>query len=107
MAETYTDAKGNVFPVDAYGRPQGYWQNNQFIYPQFGKNFAAAQPDVAPVQPVQPVQSVDVYRLPSSVQEQQREEDSVGGDPTKYTFDRGAAGIAGGSGNPALQGGGK
>ena len=40
MAETYTDAKGNVFPVDAYGRPQGYWQSNQFIYPQFGKNFA-------------------------------------------------------------------
>ena len=81
MANTYTDSSGNVFPLNAYGRPQGYWQGNKFIFPKFGNQPAAAQPTVEPVQPV--VQPTNPYRLPSSVQQQQQEADSAGGDPTQ------------------------
>jgi len=79
MANTYTDSSGNVFPLNAYGRPQGYWQGNKFIFPKFGNQPAAVQPVVDPV--VQPTNS---YRLPSSVQQQQQEGDSAGGDPTQF-----------------------
>ena len=81
MANTYTDSSGNVFPLNAYGRPQGYWQGNKFIFPKFGNKPAAVQPTVEPVQPV--VQPTNPYRLPSSVQQQQQEADSAGGDPTQ------------------------
>mgnify|MGYP003136421982 CR=1 FL=1 len=77
MANTYTDSSGNVFPLNAYGRPQGYWQGNKFIFPKFGNQPAAAQPTVEPVQPV--VQPTNPYRLPSSVQQQAQ--DSAGGQP--------------------------
>jgi hypothetical protein len=78
MVNTYTDSAGKVFPLNAYGRPQGYWQGNKFIFPQFGNQPAAVQPAVTPVQPV--VQSTNPYRLPSSVQQQQ---DDAGGDPSQ------------------------
>tara|TARA_R100001082_G_scaffold103736_1_gene74614 strand:- start:4576 stop:5460 length:885 start_codon:yes stop_codon:yes gene_type:complete len=80
MANTYTDSSGNVFPLNAYGRPQGYWQGNKFIFPKFGNQPAAVQPAVEPVQPV--VQPTNPYRLPSSVQQQQAQ-DSAGGDPSQ------------------------
>ena len=78
MAETYTDASGKVFPLNAYGRPQGYWDGNKFVFPKFGNQPAAVQPVVDPV-----VQPTTPYRLPSSVQQQQQEGDSAGGDPTQ------------------------
>ena len=78
MAETYTDATGKVFPLNAYGRPQGYWDGNKFVFPKFGNQPAAVQPVVEPVQPV--VQPTNPYRLPSSVQQQQAQ-DSAGGQP--------------------------
>ena len=80
MANTYTDSSGKVFPLNAYGRPQGYWQGNKFVFPRFGNHPAAVQPTVEPVQPV--VRSTTPYRLPSSVQQQQ-EGDSAGGDPSQ------------------------
>tara|TARA_R110000823_G_scaffold224315_2_gene352324 strand:+ start:16117 stop:17025 length:909 start_codon:yes stop_codon:yes gene_type:complete len=80
MAETYTDSMGNVFPLNAYGRPEGYWKDNKYIFPKFGNQPAAVQPAVEPVQPV--VQPTNPYRLPSSVQQQQAQ-DSAGGDPTQ------------------------
>ena len=79
MAETYTDATGKVFPLNAYGRPQGYWDGSKFVFPKFGNQPAAVQPVVDPV-----VQPTTPYRLPSSVQQQQQQEgDSAGGDPTQ------------------------
>ena len=81
MANTYTDSSGNVFPLNAYGRPQGYWQGNKFIFPKFGNKPAAVQPTVEPVQPV--VQPTNPYRLPSSVQQQQYQDDHAGGDPSE------------------------
>ena len=80
MANTYTDSSGKVFPLNAYGRPQGYWQGNKFVFPRFGNQPAAAQPTVEPVQPV--VKPTNPYRLPSSVQEQQYQDDA-GGDPSQ------------------------
>ena len=77
MANTYTDSSGKVFPLNADGRPQGYWQGNKFIFPKFGNQPAAVQPVVEPV-----VQPTNPYRLPSSVQQQQAQ-DSAGGDPTQ------------------------
>ena len=79
MANTYTDSSGNVFPLNAYGRPQGYWQGNKFIFPKFGNQPAAVQPTVEPV-----VEPTNPYRLPSSVAQQQQEGDSAGGDPTQF-----------------------
>ena len=83
MAETYTDAMGNVFPLNAYGRPQGYWKNNKYIFPKFGTQTAAAVPAVDPVQPV--VQPSDPYRLPRSVAEQQYG-DTAGGTPPMVEY---------------------
>ena len=83
MAETYTDASGNVFPLNAYGRPQGYWKDNKYIFPQFGAKTAAAVPAVDPVQPV--VQPSDPYRLPRSVAEQQYG-DTAGGTPPMVEY---------------------
>ena len=40
----YTDTAGNVFETNEYGRPQGYWKNNKYIFPKFGNQPAAAQP---------------------------------------------------------------
>jgi len=77
MANTYTDSSGNVFPLNAYGRPQGYWQGNKFIFPQFGAQRAAAIPAVDPVAPV--AQTPTSYRLPSSVRQQQFQDDYAGG----------------------------
>ena len=71
MAETYTDSKGNVFPLNQFGRPQGYWDGNKFIFPQFGTTPAVSQPVVDPVSPVVPV-AQNTYRLPSSVVEEQQ-----------------------------------
>jgi hypothetical protein len=51
MAETYTDSTGKVFPVNAFGRPQGYWDGNKFVFPKFGVQPAAAVPAVDPVTP--------------------------------------------------------
>jgi len=51
MAETYTDSTGKVFPVNAFGRPQGYWDGNKFVFPKFGIQPAAAVPAVDPVTP--------------------------------------------------------
>ena len=62
MAETYTDSKGNVFPLNQFGRPQGYWDGNKFIFPQFGTTPAVSQPVVDPVSPVVPV-AQNTYRL--------------------------------------------
>lgn len=78
MAETYTDSTGKVFPLNAYGRPQGYWDGNKFVFPKFGNQPAAMQPVADPV-----VQPTTPYRLPSSVQQQQQEGDAAGGDPTQ------------------------
>ena len=71
MAETFTDSKGNVFPLNQFGRPQGYWDGNKFIFPQFGTTPAVSQPVVDPVSPVVPV-AQNTYRLPSSVVEEQQ-----------------------------------
>ena len=51
MAETYTDSTGKVFPLNAFGRPQGYWDGNKFVFPRFGVQSAAAVPAVDPVTP--------------------------------------------------------
>jgi hypothetical protein len=51
MAETYTDSTGKVFPLNAFGRPQGYWDGNKFVFPRFGAQSAAAVPAVDPVTP--------------------------------------------------------
>ena len=51
MAETYTDSTGKVFPRNAFGRPQGYWDGNKFVFPKFGTQSAAAVPAVDPVTP--------------------------------------------------------
>jgi hypothetical protein len=94
MAETYTDASGNVFPLNAYGRPQGYWKNNKYIFPKFGTQTASAVPTVDPVQPV--VQPSNPYRLPRSVAEQQQ--DSEGDYPTQL------GGVPGGGAASNIQG---
>lgn len=83
MAENYTDAMGNVFPLNAYGRPQGYWKDNKYIFPQFGTQTAASVPAVEQVQPV--VQPSDPYRLPRSVAEQQYG-DTAGGTPPMVEY---------------------
>ena len=98
MANTYTDSSGNVFPLNAYGRPQGYWQGNKFIFPKFGNQPAAVQPVVEPV--VQPTTS---YRLPSSVAQQQQEGDSAGGDPTLFGgVPQGSISAPSNQGNPSV-----
>jgi len=51
MAETYTDSTGKVFPLNAFGRPQGYWDGNKFVFPKFGTQSAAVVPAVDPVTP--------------------------------------------------------
>ena len=78
-----TDAMGNVFPLNAYGRPQGYWKDNKYIFPQFGTQTAASVPAVEQVQPV--VQPSDPYRLPRSVAEQQYG-DTAGGTPPMVEY---------------------
>ena len=80
MSETYTDSTGKVFPLNAYGRPQGYFDGNKFVFPKFGTQPAAVVPAVDPVQPV--AQITNPYQMPSSVVQQQAQ-DSAGGDPTQ------------------------
>ena len=62
MADTYTDAFGNVFPLNPYGQPQGYWENNKYIFPKFGAQKAAEVPAVEPVEPVE--QPTNPYLVP-------------------------------------------
>ena len=98
MAETFTDSKGNVFPLNQFGRPQGYWDGNKFVFPQFGTTPAVSQPVVDPVSPVENVQPVQTpYRLPSSVREEQRGDDPTGGGSKQNQF--------GGQNNVTMKGG--
>ena len=74
MAETYTDSTGKVFPVNAFGRPMGYFDGNTFVFPRFGNQPAVTPPSVNPVTPTQPVAPV---RQPGMVvQPPQHEGDS-------------------------------
>tara|TARA_R100001594_G_scaffold82477_2_gene116998 strand:+ start:131 stop:889 length:759 start_codon:yes stop_codon:yes gene_type:complete len=54
MADTYTDSTGKVFQLNAFGRPQGYWDGTKFVFPKFGTTTAAATPAVDPVVVPQP-----------------------------------------------------
>ena len=99
MAETFTDSKGNVFPLNQFGRPQGYFDGNKFVFPQFGTTPAVSQPVVDPITPVEAVTpAVRSYRLPASVQEEQRGDDPTGGERQDNM-------LFGGQNNAAMQGG--
>jgi hypothetical protein len=80
MAETYTDSKGVVFPLNPFGRPSGFFDGNTFRYPNFGSASAAATPAVDPTPVVTPL-ALPAFRLPSSVGLQQYQDTSGGGMP--------------------------
>ena len=67
MAETYTDSTGKVFPLNAFGRPQGYFDGNKFVFPKFGTQSAAVVPAVDPVTPVVPDPVVQPMQRPGMV----------------------------------------
>lgn len=67
MATTYKDMTGRVFPLNMSGKPQGYFDGNKFVFPQFKRTTAAAIPAVDPVMPV--VQQPDYFRLPASTRQ--------------------------------------
>ena len=80
MAETFTDSKGVVFPLNPFGRPQGFFDGNTFKYPNFGTASAAATPAVDPTPVVTPL-ALPAFRLPSSVGLQQYQDTSGGAMP--------------------------
>ena len=80
MAETFTDSKGVVFPLNPFGRPQGFFDGTTFKYPNFGTATAAATPAVDPTPVVTPL-ALPPARLPSSVALQQYLDDSGGAMP--------------------------
>ena len=82
MAETYTDSTGKVFPLNAFGRPQGYWDGNKFVFPQFGTQSAAAVPAVDPVAPVVPDPVAQPMQRPGMVVQPIAEGDSEAGPPS-------------------------
>ena len=78
MAETYTDSTGKVFPLNAFGRPQGYFDGNKFVFPKFGTQSAAVVPAVDPVAPVVPDPVAQPMQRPGMVV--QTPNDNDGGD---------------------------
>jgi hypothetical protein len=78
----YTDSAGNVFQTNEYGRPQGYWKNNKYVFPKFGNQPAAAQPVIvepqAAMQPQQPQQNN--FRLPNTTANMQQNSEGMGPD---------------------------
>ena len=75
MATTYKDMTGRVFPLNMSGKPQGFFDGNKFVFPQFKRSSAAVIPAVDPVMPV--VQQPDYFRLPANTQQLR---DQGGGD---------------------------
>ena len=72
----FTDSEGNVFETNAYGRPQGFWKNNKYVFPKFGNQPAAAAPVIVePQAAMQPQQNN--FRLPSTTANM-RQENSEG-----------------------------
>ena len=67
MATTYKDMTGRVFPLNMSGKPQGFFDGNKFVFPQFKRSSAAVIPAVDPVMPV--VQQPDYFRLPANTQQ--------------------------------------
>ena len=84
MAETFTDSKGVVFPLNPFGRPQGFFDGNTFRYPNFGSAPAAATPAVDPTPVVTPL-ALPAFRLPSSVGLQQYQDTSGGAMPDEFS----------------------
>lgn len=80
MAETFTDSKGVVFPLNPFGRPSGFFDGNTFRYPNFGSAPAAATPAVDPTPVVTPL-ALPPTRLPPSVALQQYIDNSGGAMP--------------------------
>ena len=81
MAETYTDSTGKVFPLNAFGRPQGYWDGNKFVFPKFGTQSAAAVPAVDPVTPAPaapPVQQPGMVVRPPYVHDGDSQVEALG-----------------------------
>ena len=77
----FTDSEGNVFETNSFGRPQGFWKNNKYVFPKFGSQPAAAQPVIVEPQPAaQPQQNN--FRLPSTTanmrQENQQNSEGLG-----------------------------
>ena len=67
MATDFKDSTGRVFPLNMFGKPQGYFDGNKFVFPQFKRSAAAVIPAVDPVMPV--VQQPDYFRLPANTQQ--------------------------------------
>jgi len=77
----FTDSEGNVFETNSFGRPQGFWKNNKYVFPKFGSQPAAAQPVIVePQEAAQPQQNN--FRLPSTTanmrQENQQNSEGLG-----------------------------
>jgi len=75
MITDFKDSTGKVFPLNMSGKPQGYFDGNKFVFPQFKRSAAAVIPAVDPVMPIG--QQPDYFSLPANTQELR---DQGGGD---------------------------
>ena len=60
---SYTDKLGKQYPIDQYGNPQGYFENNEFLFPRFGNEqpFSSGSVQFNPF-------VADPYKLPQKSQ---------------------------------------